>query len=178
MSKWGTRLLAFCCITATLFPLPFILIKTLTRGKGWNFKSFPFVTAMDSSVDMSPDEYKATGDHHLDGATSESQEHNFIQNLVRRNRVVIFSKTHCPYCDDSKTLLSNMGVDYTTVELDKMKEGNQVQNVLGRITDARTVPRIFIDGHCVGGNSDLKSLNKSGALRNLLKDRNFSAKGS
>ncbi|BFZ04272.1 hypothetical protein BsWGS_07311 [Bradybaena similaris] len=130
---------------------------------------------MDSSVDMSPEEYKATGDHHSDGSSSDSMERNFIQDLVSKNRVVIFSKSHCPYCEDSKTLLSNMGVDYTAVELDKMKEGNQVQNVLGRITDARTVPRIFIDGHCVGGNSDLKSLNNSGALKNLLKDMNFSS---
>lgn len=97
------------------------------------------VSAMDSSVDMSPEEYKATGDHHLDGSTSDSMERNFIQDLVSKNRVVIFSKSHCPYCDDSKTLLSNMGVDYTAVELDKMKEGNQLQNVLGHITDARTV---------------------------------------
>uniref|UniRef100_A0A0B6ZB21 Glutaredoxin-2, mitochondrial n=1 Tax=Arion vulgaris TaxID=1028688 RepID=A0A0B6ZB21_9EUPU len=132
---------------------------------------------MDSSVDMSPEEYKATGDHHLDGAASECQEQNYIQDLISKNRIVIFSKSHCPYCDDSKTLLNNMGVNYKTVELDKIKEGNQLQNVLGRITDARTVPRIFIDGQCVGGNSDLKTLNKSGILRDLIKDMQFLAQG-
>lgn len=32
------------------------------------------------------------------------------------------------------------------------------------------VPRIFIDGKCIGGSSDLTSLNESGGLRDLLKD--------
>lgn len=113
---------------------------------------FPVVTpqkpiTMDSSVDMSPEEYKATGDHHLEGADSESQEHDFIQDLVSKNRIVIFSKSQCPHCDDSKMLLKNIGVNYMAVELDKMKEGNQVQNVLGHITDARTVSDLNVEIH-------------------------------
>ncbi|CAL1548122.1 unnamed protein product [Lymnaea stagnalis] len=123
---------------------------------------------MDSRVNITPEEYKAMGDHEKDGATSGSQEQEFVQDIVKNNRVVVFSKTHCPHCDDSKMLLNNMGVDYKTVELDQLKEGSQVQNVLGTITDAKTVPRIFIDGQCVGGNSDLKNLNKTGALKTLL----------
>ena len=32
------------------------------------------------------------------------------------------------------------------------------------------VPRIFIDGQCVGGNSDLKTLDKTGRLGDMLKN--------
>ncbi|XP_059170661.1 uncharacterized protein LOC131952144 isoform X2 [Physella acuta] len=126
---------------------------------------------MDSSVDIPVEEYRAMGDHEKDGAASVSREHDFVQNTVKNNRIVVFSKSHCPHCDDSKTLLNNMGVNYTAIELDQIKDGSQVQNVLGAITDARTVPRIFIDGQCVGGNSDLKTLNKTGQLKQLLRDR-------
>ncbi|KAK3746217.1 hypothetical protein RRG08_014690 [Elysia crispata] len=102
----------------------------------------------------------------------QSDEHSYVQDMVTHNRVVVFSKTHCPHCSDSKTLLSDMGVEYKTVELDQMNNGGKVQNVLGRITDARTVPRIFINGQCVGGNSDLKSLDQSGKLKDLLQKDN------
>ena len=34
------------------------------------------------------------------------------------------------------------------------------------------VPRIFINGQCVGGNSDLKSLDQSGKLKDLLQKDN------
>ncbi|GFN86772.1 glutaredoxin 2 [Plakobranchus ocellatus] len=128
---------------------------------------------MDSCVDVPSSELtaQAKGDHG-EGETKEqvqSDELNYIQDMVTRNKVVVFSKSHCPHCSDSKTLLTGMGVQYKTVELDELNNGGQLQNVLGSITDARTVPRIFIDGQCVGGNSDLKSLDKSGRLEDMLK---------
>ncbi|KAI8784062.1 glutaredoxin-2 [Biomphalaria glabrata] len=128
---------------------------------------------MDNCIDIFPDELRAMGDYDKEAsAPPVSKEHEFVDNLVKNNRVVVFSKSQCPHCDDSKTLLSNMGVNYKAVELDQLQEGSQVQNFLGQITNARTVPRIFIDGQCVGGNSDLKTLNSTGVLKELLKDMN------
>ncbi|XP_005093031.1 glutaredoxin [Aplysia californica] len=124
---------------------------------------------MDSSVDP-PFDF-SMGDHRdKEESAHESHEQALVNDLVSKNKVVVFSKTHCPHCSDSKTLLTTMGVNYKTVELDKLQEGGEVQNVLGQMTDARTVPRIFISGQCVGGNSDLKTLNASGELQDLLKD--------
>ncbi|RUS80630.1 hypothetical protein EGW08_011610 [Elysia chlorotica] len=136
---------------------------------------------MDSSVDISSElNSRAKGDYGEGEAAAinlspkikelvPSDEHSYVQEMVNRNRVVVFSKTHCPHCTDSKTLLTGRGVEYKTVELDQINNGSQVQNVLGSITDARTVPRIFINGQCVGGNSDLKSLDQEGKLGELLK---------
>ena len=110
---------------------------------------------MDSSVDVPTQELNelnslAQGDRGEGEAAAinlspkskeimQSDEHSYVQDMVTHNRVVVFSKTHCPHCSDSKTLLSDMGVEYKTVELDQMNNGGKVQNVLGRITDARTV---------------------------------------
>ncbi|GFR59532.1 glutaredoxin 2 [Elysia marginata] len=135
---------------------------------------------MDSSIDISTEDLnsQAKGDGEGQAAALglspkskeilQSEEHSYVQDMVNHNRVVVFSKTHCPHCTDSKSLLSDMGVEYKAVELDQIYNGGQVQNVLERITDARTVPRIFIDGKCVGGNSDLKSLDQTGVLEDML----------
>jgi len=104
------------------------------------------------------------------GGTPLSNEQQFVCDLVKNHKVVVFSKTQCPHCSDSKSLLSTKGVSYKTIELDKMEDGGQVQNVLGQMTNARTVPRIFIDGQCVGGNSDLKNLNETGKLEKILNE--------
>lgn len=95
---------------------------------------------MDNCIDIFPDELRAMGDYDKEAsAPPVSKEHEFVDNLVKNNRVVVFSKSQCPHCDDSKTLLSNMGVNYKAVELDQLQEGSQVQNFLGQITNARTV---------------------------------------
>ncbi|KAH9519241.1 hypothetical protein Btru_075034 [Bulinus truncatus] len=48
------------------------------------------------------------GDYEKESTPLESAEHAFVEDLVKNNRVVVFSKSQCPHCDDSKTLLSNM----------------------------------------------------------------------
>ena len=44
-----------------------------------------------------------------------------------------------------------------------------IQEYMGAKTGESTVPRIFIDGQCHGGGSDLSNLDHSGELRTLLK---------
>lgn len=59
--------------------------------------------------------------------------------------------------------------DYKVIELDEMDDGNEYQKVLGRITDARTVPRVFIAGKCIGGGDETEKLEKKGELEKQLK---------
>ncbi|CAG5118233.1 unnamed protein product [Candidula unifasciata] len=125
---------------------------------------------MDTCVDFAPEEYIVTDDHPLAGSSRNTLRQDLVQSLVRKHRVVIFSKSQCPYCQHSKTLLSNFGVKFVTVELDQVQEGNEMQTALGEITGVKTVPRIFINGKCIGGSNDLSSLKKSGQLKDLLKD--------
>lgn len=43
-----------------------------------------------------------------------------------------------------------------------------IQNVLGEMTGARSVPRCFIDGKFIGGGTDVKKLFESGELAKML----------
>lgn len=57
----------------------------------------------------------------------------------------------------------------TNIELDQRKDGGEIQDVLLEITGARTVPRVFIDGKCIGGGTDAKQLYENGQLKALLR---------
>ena len=59
--------------------------------------------------------------------------------------------------------------DYRVIELDEMNDGDAYQKVLGEITNARTVPRVFIDGKCIGGGDDTERLDRKGELEEQLK---------
>jgi len=44
----------------------------------------------------------------------------FVNNLVKSNDVVIFSKTTCPFCVKVKELFKSINRDYVSVELDQI----------------------------------------------------------
>lgn len=89
----------------------------------------------------------------------------FIKNELSKDKVVIFSKTYCPYCTDVKKLFKNLGVSASIVELD---DKQYVLQELGKQTGAATVPRVFINSEFVGGCDDCYSYAKSGKLQKLL----------
>ena len=53
---------------------------------------------------------------------------------------------------------------YTVIELDQRDDGDEIQNVLGDMTGARSVPRVFVKGECLGGGTDVKKLFENGQL--------------
>jgi len=102
---------------------------------------------------------------------SPSQE--FLDETIADHPVVIFSKTTCGYCDKAKSVFDALGVGYKTVELDSRADCSDLQDDLKRMTGARTVPRVFVDGQCIGGGSDTISMFKQGSLQKLLKRKNI-----
>ena len=53
---------------------------------------------------------------------------NFIKSLISHNRVVVFSKSYCPYCKLAKDVLMNAGVSQPyLVELDLREDSNDIQ---------------------------------------------------
>lgn len=58
---------------------------------------------------------------------------------------------------------------FLALELDNRHDGNLIQNILGEMTDASTVPRVFVDGKFIGGGIEVKKLYESGELKKLLK---------
>lgn len=87
-------------------------------------------------------------------------------------KVVVFSKSFCPYCMKTKELLKKSefaNVSVEIFELDKMPQGPAVQSTLAEITGQRTVPSVWVNGEFVGGNDVTQGLYKSGELQNRLK---------
>ncbi|XP_027699264.1 glutaredoxin 2 [Vombatus ursinus] len=99
---------------------------------------------------------------------SEIAPINQIQETISHNCVVIFSKTSCSYCTMAKKLFNDMDIKYTAVELDMHKYGSQFQDALHKMTGARTVPRIFVNGTFIGGATDTHRLHKEGKLLPLV----------
>ena len=94
-----------------------------------------------------------------------------ISNIIKNNKVAVFSKTYCPYCSAAKASLTSAGVRFHAEELDKWSSSdmNAAQDWFAQTTGARSVPRVYIDGKCIGGNSDLQSLYvQTGKIKELI----------
>uniref|UniRef100_A0A672K3G4 Glutaredoxin-2, mitochondrial n=1 Tax=Sinocyclocheilus grahami TaxID=75366 RepID=A0A672K3G4_SINGR len=81
------------------------------------------------------------------------------------NCVVIFSKITCPYCKMAKNVFNEIGAAHKVVELD---DSRRLHETLAQMTGARTVPRVFINGQCIGGGTDTKQLHQQGKLLPLI----------
>ncbi|KAH8308918.1 uncharacterized protein Grx1t [Drosophila kikkawai] len=95
----------------------------------------------------------------------ESTQAIFVREIIANNKVVIFSKSYCPYSSMAKEQFRKMDVKPVAVELDLREDGAEIQAVLGRMTGAKTVPRCFINGKFVGGGTDVKRLYDQGILQ-------------
>jgi glutaredoxin 3 len=81
-------------------------------------------------------------------------------------KILIYLKSHCPYCVRAKELLRAKGVTFDEVNLDnKPEEYAELKNRTGMMT----VPQIFIGEKLIGGYSDLAALEHEGQLDPLLK---------
>lgn len=92
------------------------------------------------------------------------------------NKVMVYSKTYCPYCTEVKGLFEKMGVSAKVVELDELADGGAVQDALGTVTGRRTVPQVFVGGQHVGGCDDTIAAMSSGKLKELLESAGVQAK--
>ncbi|VDN08141.1 unnamed protein product [Thelazia callipaeda] len=99
--------------------------------------------------------------------------HDFVTTLINSTPVVVFSKTYCPYCRTAKRALSTYRLPsdfYKIIELDEREDCDKILDVLLKMTKARTVPRVFINGKCVGGCDDTLAAQKNGSLDKMLKE--------
>jgi glutaredoxin 3 len=80
--------------------------------------------------------------------------------------ITIYTKSWCPYCSAAKKLLTEKGVEFTEIDIEKKPEARaeMIQKAKGR----STVPQIFIGEKHVGGCDDLYDLDDRGQLEPLL----------
>jgi len=81
-------------------------------------------------------------------------------------KVVMYSKTTCPYCHRAERVLRERGVedlDLIQIDVERPRRDEMIRRA-GR----RTVPQIFIDDKHIGGCDDLVALDRAGGLTPLL----------
>jgi len=82
-------------------------------------------------------------------------------------KVLTYTVDYCPYCKKAKALLTEKGVDFEDIDITANED--EMRGKLAEIANGRTtVPQIFINGVHVGGYTDLKALNDSGKLDEML----------
>jgi glutaredoxin-like protein len=70
---------------------------------------------------------------------------------VQTTKVSLFTKPGCPHCARAKDLLTQQGLQYEELTL-----GDEISiSAMRAITNADTVPQIFIDGKHIGGADEL-----------------------
>ena len=81
--------------------------------------------------------------------------------------VTVYMGPMCAFCDAAKRLLTKKNIPYKEINiaLDEVKREEMLKKSNGK----RTIPQIFIEEHHVGGYEELRALEKSGELNNLLK---------
>jgi glutaredoxin len=69
-------------------------------------------------------------------------------------KAIVWSKDHCPYCVQAKTLLEQKGIEF---EEKKIGAGYTKEDLLEAVPTARTVPQIFLNDELVGGFTELRA---------------------
>tara|TARA_B100001029_G_C14786667_1_gene299527 strand:- start:231 stop:485 length:255 start_codon:yes stop_codon:yes gene_type:complete len=81
--------------------------------------------------------------------------------------VTMYSGPACNFCEAAKRLLARNNVEYK--EIDIATEDGAADEMIKKSNGKRTIPQIFFDDYHVGGYTELRALEKSGELKNLIK---------
>ena len=97
------------------------------------------------------------------------------RSLVKPGQVTMFSKSTCPYCKNSKSILDKNAVEYKAHETD-IDWSKEDVTTLKTESEHKSFPNIWIGEKKLGGNSDLEEAVSSGKLYELLDLENISYK--
>ena len=81
--------------------------------------------------------------------------------------ITMYTGPMCNFCDAAKRLFSRNNIKYQ--EIDISKKDNLRAEMIEKANGKRTIPQIFFDDYHVGGYVELRELEKSGKLHNLIK---------
>ncbi|KAG6649259.1 hypothetical protein I3843_07G196300 [Carya illinoinensis] len=92
----------------------------------------------------------------------------FVKKTISSHKIVVFSKSYCPYCRRAKNVFKQLSQVPHVVELDERDDGSDIQDAISDIVGRRTVPQVFINGKHIGGSDDTVEAYESGELAKLL----------
>jgi glutaredoxin 3 len=76
-------------------------------------------------------------------------------------QIKIYTKGYCSFCYAAKNLLAKRGLAYEEISL---SDNPLVEKEMRDLTGGRTVPQIVIDGHPIGGYTELVEMDMDGEL--------------
>ena len=79
----------------------------------------------------------------------------------------MYSGPMCNFCDAAKRLLLRNNLEFNEIDI-STKNGLR-DEMIKKANGRRTIPQIFFDDKHIGGYQELRALEKSGELNNLLK---------
>ncbi len=79
----------------------------------------------------------------------------------------MYSGPMCNFCDAAKRLLLRNNLKFKEIDI-STKDGLR-DEMIKKANGRRTIPQIFFDDKHIGGYQELRALEKSGELNNLLK---------
>ena len=82
--------------------------------------------------------------------------------------VEIYTKESCMFCQKAKTMFQENGIPYQEHDVSTVDKFKAMQE---KITGAKTVPQIIIDGHLIGG-FDVLDAHKEAIFAKLKKTQN------
>ena len=81
--------------------------------------------------------------------------------------ITMYSGPLCNFCEAAKRLLLRNNLTYKEIDI-STKDGLR-EEMIKKANGKRTIPQIFFDNHHVGGYMELRELEKTGKLNNILK---------
>ena len=72
----------------------------------------------------------------------------------------------CNYCEAAKRLLTRNNATFNEIDIGKVD--GAMDEMIKKANGKRTIPQIFFDDHHVGGYVELRELEKTGKLNNIL----------
>ena len=79
----------------------------------------------------------------------------------------MYSGPMCNFCDAAKRLLLRNNLEFN--EIDVSTKNGLRDEMIKKANGRRTLPQIFFDDKHIGGYQEIRALEKSGELNNLLK---------
>ncbi|MBK9756912.1 MAG: NifU family protein [Nannocystis sp.] len=87
--------------------------------------------------------------------------------------VKLYIKRGCPYCRAAADLLNERSIAFTQIDY---SDDHDLRRAIRGQTGRKTSPHVFIHGKSIGGYDELRELDQSGALKELLADKPGDAK--
>ena len=82
-----------------------------------------------------------------------------VEGQIAQNKVMMFSKSWCPFCVRAKDLLNQKSIPFGLMELDQIADGDALGRAVASKVGKTSVPQIFINGIHLGGCDDLMAAN-------------------